>query len=290
MKRGLWILVMLLGCSLYGCSAGRETENTAEASGLPRFEADMETVERLPVPDGLPEELCPYEAWTRETEWALLSELENGSDEGEAAGEAAAFGNGPKPGIYANREDQSGLYILWKEEWLRTEWEEARGMEAGLKTAAWDFDQDGEEELAVALCPPGGAHWAREEPHILGQDREGEWQDAAFPLQAYEDWILENTRILPEGRLTFLDASLELEVPEQDSAAAGEYELADTISLITVELEGNEIVTEAVLDPEDIASGKSLAVVRTSLYWDGTGFQILDYELNTWESGNEIQQ
>ena len=54
-------------------------------------------------------------------------------------------------------------------------------------------------------------------------------------------------------------------------------------------MEGNEIVTEAVLDPEDIASGKSLAVVRTALYWDGTGFQILDYELNAWESGSEIQ-
>ena len=60
--------------------------------------------------------------------------------------------------------------------------------------------------------------------------------------------------------------------------------------MITVELEGNEIMTEAILDPEDIASGKSLAVVRTALYWDGTGFQILDYELNAWESGNEIQQ
>lgn len=146
MKRGLWILVMLLGCSLYGCSAGRETENTAEASGLPRFEADMETVERLPVPDGL-----------------------------------------------------------------------------------------------------------------------------------------------PEGRLTFLDASLELEAPEQDGAAAGEYELADTISLITVELEGNEIMTEAILDPEDIASGKSLAVVKTALRWEGSDFQVLDYELNAWESGSEIQ-
>ena len=46
------------------------------------------------------------------------------------------------------------------------------------------FDRDGKEEAAVILRPEGGAHWAREELHILDEDEEGRILDTSFPLDA----------------------------------------------------------------------------------------------------------
>ena len=144
-----WGLPVILSAALCGCSA-IQGNPAAEDKEFPYFKAETQVAETLPTPSGLPEELCPYEEWTRETEWTKIASAE-------------ASLNSPSLSVYANREDQSGLYLLWGETFLRAGWEKARSMEAELEAAVQDFDRDGKEEAAVILRPEGGAHWAREE-------------------------------------------------------------------------------------------------------------------------------
>ena len=248
-----WGLPVILSAALCGCSA-IQGNPAAEDKELPYFKAETQVAETLPTPSGLPEELCPYEEWTRETEWTKIASAE-------------ASLNSPSLSIYANREDQSGLYLLWGETFLRAGWEKARSMEAELEAAVQDFDRDGKEEAAVILRPEGGAHWAREELHILDEDEEGRILDTSFPLDAFEDWILENPDI-EEWMMTKLDTQ-----------KAVQPELSDPLYLIYADIEEERIVMEAVLEAADIAAGESWGVIRTVLEYDGAGFQVSEYEI-----------
>lgn len=283
MKKSFWILVLVFCVSLYGCSEGREKEIVEESAALPNFKASVQLLEKQEAPDNLPGEIGSFEDGTAETEWVKAVDIEKDAQEESAETDQDNSESGSNQGIYINQKDYSSFYILWKDDWFRVEWKTARMMEAELRAAVRDFDQDGEEELAVVLCPDGGTHWAREELHILEKNRDGKWQDAAFPLDAYEDWVLEQAKLLPGAKLVFMDESLKLELSEENGVDRDMTELADTLYLITVELEDDKAMVEAVLDPADIASKKSLAVVSTIFGWDGEYFQTLNYELRAWE-------
>ena len=126
-----WVLPVILSAALCGCSA-IQGNPAAEDKELPYFKAETQVAETLPTPSDLPKELCPYEEWTRETEWTKIASAE-------------ASLNSPSLSIYANREDQSGLYLLWGETFLRAGWEKARSMEAELEAAV-------QPELPDPLC------------------------------------------------------------------------------------------------------------------------------------------
>lgn len=210
LKISFRILVLVFCVSLYGCSEGRENETMEESAALPNFKASVRLLEEQEAPDNFPEEIGSCEKGTAETEWVKAADIEKDAQEESTETNQDNSESGSNPGIYINQKDYSSFYIFWKGDWLRAKWEMARRMEAELKTAVRDFDQDGEEELAVVLCPDGGTHWAREELHILEKGRDGKWQDAAFPLDAFEDWILEQAKLYPGAKLIFMDEFLEL--------------------------------------------------------------------------------
>ena len=91
--------------------------------------------------------------------------------------------------------------------------------------------------------------------------------DTSFPLDAFEDWILENPDI-EEWMMTKLDTQ-----------KAVQPELPDPLYLIYADIEEERIVMEAVLEAAAIAAGESWGVIRTVLEYDGAGFQVSEYEI-----------
>ena len=86
---GLCVLAAVGLCAaVIGCGRGAE-----EDVGFP---AETSKAEILPIPQGLPEEVCDYREWTRENVWTKLAEAEDGN-----------------AAIYANRDDREKLYLWW---------------------------------------------------------------------------------------------------------------------------------------------------------------------------------
>ncbi|MCD8376282.1 MAG: hypothetical protein LUD69_05015 [Oscillospiraceae bacterium] len=188
-----WALCLALLPGLLGGCAREESMDAA-------FQGEVEILEDIAVPVGLPEELCGnYNAWSRVETWAKMAQSGNG-----------------EASLYAESGDDSSLYLLWNGYFYRLPWADEREMEMDVDLYLEDLDGDGARELAAVSHARGSSGWGRDQVYLLEQGN-GQLTQVRFPLEEFELWLEEHCAV-KGGQVRFFSLSAEA---AQDGALDG---------------------------------------------------------------------
>ena len=220
---GLCVLAAVGLCAaVIGCGRGAEEDAS--------FPAETSKAEILPIPQGLPEEVCDYREWTRESVWTKLADAEDGN-----------------AAIYANRDDREKLYLWWNGQFAALDCQNARQGEWGVRMWPQDLDMDGEEELILVFTPWGSAQWCVEDLRIMEPKIEG-WTEMDFPEAAYMEQK-EDAQGRTVQMLTFekTEEGIEAAIAAQDAE-----QQAEVLWRALLEYDGQRfyLVQEERLEPE----------------------------------------
>ncbi len=258
MKKGM-VMLLCMGLLLSGCGRGG-----ADSDGV--FQGERQTLELLEAPEALPDELySDFNAWDRTDEWGKLAQSQDGSAM-----------------LYANRDDNSAMYLLWDGRFYRLPWADERGMELDMDLYLEDLDEDREQELVAISHSKGSSGWGRDQVYIVT----GAGEQVEFPLETLEDWIMDNAA-LTDNVLTFFDLSApvvnvyDLSRPAAVEQVTADAALADSVAIVEFDME--EALSVAItLDAMTDAVVSHVAVLSGSLRYQNGQFFVQDLTLSPW--------
>ncbi len=203
--RMMWALCLVLLLGLLG-ACGQE-----EAMDGAAFPGQVQTVADVIAPEDLPAEPCAgYSAWDRAAQWTQLAQ----------AGDGAAT-------LYARRDDDASLYLLWNGYFYQMPWADERELELDMDLYLWDVDGDWMQELVAVSHARDSGGMGRDRLYLLEQGN-GQLTQVTFPLEAFEAW-LEQHCAAQGGQVTFFNLSTQ---------AAEDGRLADNAALIRLTADG----------------------------------------------------
>ena len=259
MKKGM-VLIACVGLLLSGCGEGGAGRDAI-------FQGERQTLELIDLPEVLPDELySDFNAWDRTDEWGKLAQSQDGSAM-----------------LYANRDDDSAMYLLWGGNFYRLPWADERGMELDMDLYLGDLDGDRTQELVAISHSKGSSGWGRDQVYIVT----GAGEQVEFPLEILEDWVMDNAA-LTDNVLTFFDLSApvvnvyDLSRPAVVEQVAADAALADSVAIVEFAMEETLSMT-ITLDALTDAVSSHVAVLSGSLQYQDGQFSVQDLTLSPWD-------